>query len=91
MVTSENDIKEIAENTRNVFMRMTPSATMDIMDTIKSVMTPDILKLGDGILLETVYTDRDVHLMLMVHHTPEPALNSIFDHVFKAEGTFELD
>lgn len=90
MVKDEDDIKKIAESTRNVLMKMTPTNSMDIMSTIKSVMNPHTIMLGDGIAIKEVFKDRDVHLMLMVHKTPEPVLNSIFDDVFKNQGSMTL-
>ena len=35
-------------------------------------------------------TNRDVHLMLMVHPTPEPAVNSLFDKVFKEKEDYGI-
>lgn len=92
MILNENDIKDLAESTKNVFMRMTPTATMNIMDTIKSVMNPNTTILSDDIQLRTIYSNRDVHIMLLVHPTPNPVLNSMFDNVFKSEGgDFNID
>lgn len=89
-IKTEDDIKEIAERTKNVFIRMAPTKSMNIIDTIKSVLSPSQIVLDDGIIFDTLYTNRDVHLMLLVHPTAEPALNSMFDTVFKAEGDFNL-
>lgn len=91
LIENESDLKYIAERTHNVFMRLTPTPSMNIMDTIKSVLSPDRMMLNDKIAIETIYTDRDVHLMLMVHPTPVPELNSMFDNVFKAEGDFNIN
>lgn len=88
LIENENDLKSIAERTHNVFMRLTPTLSMNIMDTIKSVLSPNRVMLNDEIALETIYTDRDVHLMLLVHPTTEPVLNSMFDTVFNAEGDY---
>lgn len=90
MIKSEDDIKKIAEGTRNVFMRLTPTNSMNIIDTIKSVISSSISEFDDDIILDTIYTNRDVHLMLMVHPTAEPVLNSMFDNIFKAEGDFNI-
>lgn len=93
LIENENDIKEIAESTKNVFMRLTPTESMDIMSTIKSVYDANKIVLDDNIILETVYTNRDVHLMLKVHPTSDPVLNSMFDNAFKAEyqGGFDIN
>lgn len=91
LIENENDLKSIAETTHNVFMRLTPSPSMNIMDTIKSVLSPDRILLNDEIAIETIYTDRDVHLMLLVQPTPVPELNSMFDNVFKADGDFNIN
>lgn len=88
VINCEEDIKKIAESTHNIFMRMTPTASMDIMDTIKSVMNPDTIPFIDDIDIKKIYTDRDVHLMLLVHSTPNQELNSMFERVFKSEGDF---
>lgn len=66
---------------------------MDIMSTIKSVYDANKIVLDDNIILETVYTNRDVHLMLKVHPTSDPVLNSMFDNAFKAEyqGGFDIN
>lgn len=91
LIENENDLKSIAERTHNVFMRLTPTPSRNIMDTIKSVLSPDRIMLNDEIAIETIYTDRDVHLMLLVHPTPVPELNSMFDNVFKADGDFNIN
>lgn len=90
MIRNEEDIKAMAERTNNVLMKMTPTSSMNIMDTIRSVMDPHEVDLGDGLTLETIYTNRDVHLMLMVHPTPEPAVNSLFDKAFNMKENFGL-
>ena len=90
LIKNENDIKDIAENTKNVFMRLTPTRSMNIMETIKSVLSPSQIVLDDDLILDTIYTNRDVHLMLLVHPTAEPALNSMFDTVFNAEGDYNI-
>lgn len=92
MIENENGIKNIAEQTKNVFIRLTPTKNMDIMNTIKSVFETEKIMLNDNIIFETIYTDRDVHLMLMVHQTKEPVLNSMFNNVFKEteENIFNL-
>ena len=90
LIKTLDDIKGIAESTRNVFMRLTPTSSMNIIDTIKSVLSPTNILLDDNTIFDTIYTNRDVHLMLLVHPTREPALNSIFDTVFKTEGDFNL-
>lgn len=91
IINGEVDIKKIAESTPNIFMRMTATASMDIMDTIKSVMNPDTIPLCDDIEIKTIYNDRDVHLMLLVHPTPNQDLNSMFTKVFKSEGDFNIN
>lgn len=91
LIENENDLKSIAERTHNVFMRLTPTPSMNIMDTIKSVLSPDRIMLNDEITIETIYTDIDVHLMLLVNPTPVPELNSMFDNVFKADGDFNIN
>ena len=91
LVENENDLKSIAEGTHNVFMKLTPTSSMNIMDTIKSVISADRMMLNDEIAIETIYPDRNVHLMLLVHPTPEPVLNSMFDNVFKSEGDFNIN
>ena len=60
------------------------------METIKSVLSPSQIVLDDDLILDTIYTNRDVHLMLLVHPTAEPALNSMFDTVFNAEGDYNI-
>ena len=90
LIKNENDIKDIAENAKNVFMRLTPTRSMNIMETIKSVLSPSQIVLDDDLILDTIYTNRDVHLMLLVHPTAEPALNSMFDTVFNAEGDYNI-
>jgi uncharacterized pyridoxamine 5'-phosphate oxidase family protein len=90
MIKTEEDIKRIAESTKNVFMRMTPTNSMNIMDTIKSVISTNQVVFDEDIFIKTMYNDRDVHLMLMVHPTKEPALNSMFDRVFHEEGDFNI-
>ena len=90
LVENENDLKSIAEGTHNVFMRLTPTPNMNIMDTIKSVISTDRMMLNE-IAIDTIYTDRDVHLMLLVHPTKEPVLNSMFDIAFKSEGDFNIN
>ena len=90
LIKSEDDIKRIAESTKNVFMRLTATSSMNIVDTIKSVVSSNIYEFDDDIFLNTIYTHRDVHLMLMVHPKTEPVLNSMFDTVFKAEGDFNI-
>lgn len=90
LIKNEDDIKRIAESTKNVFMRLTPTSSMNIIDTIKSVISSNNFEFDDDIILDTIYTNRDVHLMLMVHPTAEPVLNSMFDSVFKVEGDFNL-
>ena len=82
MIKSEDDIKEIAESHKNVFMRLTPTEQMDIMDTIKSIISPNNIILGNHLVIEQIYSNRDVHLMLMVHPTADDTLNSMFDGVF---------
>lgn len=91
LIKTEEDIKRIAESTKNVFMRMTPTNCMNIMDTIKSVLSTNKVIFDEDIFIETKYNDRDVHLMLMVHPTKEPALNSMFDIVFQKEGDFNIN
>lgn len=88
LIKNEDDIRKIAESTKNVFMRLTPTSSMNIISTIKSVISSNNYEFDDDIILDTIYTNRDVHLMLMVHPTAEPVLNSMFDTVFKAEGDF---
>jgi hypothetical protein len=90
LIKTVDEIKRIAERTKNIFMRLTPTRSMNIIDTIKSVLSPSQIVLDDDIIFDTIYTNRDVHLMLLVHPTAEPALNSMFDTVFKAEGDFNL-
>ena len=90
MIKTEEDIKRIAESTKNVFMRMTPTNSMNIMDTIKSVISTNQVVFDEDIFIETMYNNRDVHLMLMVHPTKESALNSMFDRVFQKEGDFNI-
>jgi len=90
LIKNEVDIKRIAERTKNVFMRLTPTNSLNIMDTIKSVLSPKQFVIDDNIIVETVYNNRDVHLMLLVHPTKDPVLNSLFDTVFKAEGDFDI-
>lgn len=90
MIRNEDDIKAIAESTNNILMKMEPTNTMNMMDTIKSVMDPHEVDLGDGLTLETIYTNRDVHLMLMVHPTPDSAVNSLFDKAFNMKENFGL-
>ena len=90
LIKTVDEIKRIAESTKNIFMRLTPTRSMNIIDTIKSVLSPSQIVLDDDIIFDTIYTNRDVHLMLLVHPTAEPALNSMFDTVFKAEGDFNL-
>ena len=90
LINNEDDIKRVAERTKNVFMRLTPTSSMNIMDTIKSVISSNTFELDDDMILDTIYTNRDVHLMLMVHPTKEPVLNSIFDTVFKSEGDYNI-
>lgn len=87
----KNDVKAIAESCNNVLMKMSPSNSMDIMSTIESILNPDSIWIDDNIRLETIYTDRNVHLMLKVHQTPNSDLNSIFDECFNSEGSMELD
>ena len=72
-------------------MRLTPTPSMNIMDTIKSVISPNRIMLNDETATGTIYTDRDVHLMLLVHPTPVPELNSMFDEVFNSEGDFNIN
>ncbi len=90
LIKTEEDIKRIAESTKNVFMRMTPTNSVNIMDTIKSVISTNQVVFDEDIFIKTMYNDRDVHLMLMVHPTKEPALNSMFDRVFHEEGDFNI-
>ncbi len=90
LIRNEDDLKSIAESTNNVFMRLTPTSSMNIIDTIKSVISSESMMLDDEISIDTFYPDRDVHLMLLVHPTPEPALNSMFDKVFTSEGDFNI-
>ena len=91
LIKNEDDIRKIAESTKNIFMRLTPTSSMNIIDTIRSVISSKINEFDDDIILDTIYTNRDVHLMLMVHPTAEPVLNSMFDTVFKAEGDFNIN
>lgn len=91
MIMDKDDVKAIAESSNNVLMKMSPSNSMDIMSTIESVLNPDSILIGDNIRLDTIYTDRNVHLMLKVHQTPNSDLNSIFDEYFNSEGNMELD
>lgn len=91
MIMDKNDVKAIAESCNNVLMKMSPSNSMDIMSTIESILNPDSIWIDDNIRLETIYTDRNVHLMLKVHQTPNSDLNSIFDECFNSEGSMELD
>ena len=91
LIENENDLKSIAKSTHNVFMRLTPTPSMNIMDTIKSVISPNRIMLNDETATGTIYTDRDVHLMLLVHPTPVPELNSMFDEVFNSEGDFNIN
>lgn len=84
LIENEDDIREIAESTRNVFMRLTPTKSMNIIDTIKSILSPSNIP-------EIIYTNRDVHLMLLVHPTKESVLNSMFDKVFNAEGDYNIN
>ena len=91
MIKNRNDIKAIAESCNNILMKMTPSNSMDIMSTSESILNPDSILIGDNIRLDTIYTDRNVHLMLKVHQTPNSDLNSIFDEYFNSEGNMELD
>jgi hypothetical protein len=63
---------------------------MNIMDTIKSVLSTDKVIFDEDMFIETKYNDKDVHLMLMVHPTKEPTLNSMFDGVFHKEGDFNV-
>ena len=85
LIKDEDDIKVIAESTKNVFMRLTPTKSMNIMDTIKSVLSPNQVVFDDNIIFETIYSNRDVHLMLLVHPTTEPVLNSMFDEYQRRE------
>lgn len=91
MIMDKNDVKAIAESCNNVLMKMSPSNSMDIMSTIESILNPNSIWIDDNIRLETIYTDRNVHLMLKVHQTPNSDLNSIFDECFNSEGNMELD
>lgn len=91
MVMDKDDVKAIAESSNNVLMKISPSNSMDIMSTIESALNPDSLKIGDDVRLNTIYTGRNVHLMLKVHQTPNSDLNSIFDEYFNSEGNMELD
>lgn len=91
LIKDEKDIQSIAESTKNVFMRLTATADMDIMETIKSVYSPSVLSMGDGIAVKEICPNRDVHLMLLVHATPNEKLNSMFDTVFKSEGEEGFD
>lgn len=90
LIKTEEDIRRIAESTKNVFMRMTPTNSMNIMDTIKSVISKNQVVFDEDISIETFYTDRDVHLMLMIHPTKEPILNSMFDGIFHKGGDFNI-
>ena len=91
LIKDENDVREIAESTKNVFMRLTPTDDMNIMDTIKSVFDAKKIILDDDFVFEKIYSNRDVHLMLMVHQTKDSTLNSMFDNIFKTgEGEFDL-
>ena len=91
MIWGEEDINRIAESTQNILMKMVPTKTMDIMDTIKSVMSSHDVVFDGDIPVEQIYTDRDVHLMMMVHKTPDPAVNSLFDRVFNKDYGYDLD
>ncbi len=92
IIRSEEDINRIAKSTQNILMKMAPTKTMDIMDTIKSVINSHDVVLDGDIPVEQIYTDRDVHLMMMVHKTPDSAVNSLFDRVFNNEDYgFGLD
>lgn len=90
MIKTEEDIKRIAESTKNVFMRMTPTNSMNIMDTIKSVISTNQIVFDGDIFMKTMYNNRDVHLMLLVHPTSDSTLNSMFDGVFQKEGDFNI-
>ena len=85
LIKGENDIKTIAEKTNNVFIRLTATNTMDIMSTIKSILTPSSLNLGN-IKIKEIYTDRDVHLMLLVHKTKDKPINSMYYTDFSSDG-----
>lgn len=91
LIKNENDIKAIAESTKNVFMRLSPTENMNIMDTIKSVFDAKKIILDNNFVFEKIYSNRDVHLMLMVHETKDLILNSMFDSVFKTEGDGEFN
>ena len=91
MIMNKDDVKAIAESSNNVLMKMSASNSMDIMSTIESVLNPNSIIIDDNVKFDTIYTDRNVHLMLKVHQTPNSDLNSIFDNVFRSEGDFGLD
>lgn len=85
LIRGEEDIKAIADTTRNVFVRLSKTPQMDIIETIKSLFSSKKIKVGD-IVVEEAYPYRDVHLMLLVHMTPDADLNSMFDKVFHADS-----
>lgn len=91
MIKDEGNIKTIAESTKNVYMRLTATSNLSIIDTIKSVLSVNNTRFNEDILYNKIYTNRDVHLMLMIHPTTEPILNSMFDNIFKTEGDYNIE
>ena len=86
IIKDENDISDIANSHQYAYIRVASTDSMSILDTVKSLFSNHTISEDDDFIFEKVYTNRDVHLMLMVHPTKEPVLNSMFDKVFKSEG-----
>lgn len=84
-INGEDDIKDIAEKTKNVFIRLTATERMDIMSTIKSIFS-QTASTWDNICIKEIYPDRDAHLMLLVHKTKDKVINSMYYTDFSSDG-----
>lgn len=91
LIKNEDDIKKLADNTRNLFMRLSPTDQNDILSTIKRVYPNQDFIDDDDFECDDYSAKFDIHLMLMVHRTSDQGLNSLFDRSFrKDENDFEI-
>ena len=73
IVKSIDDIKELAQRSNNVLMKMSAADKTNIIDVIRSVFP------GSG------NEDMRINLMLKLKDTKNMEFNSIFDEVFEKE------
>lgn len=85
-IKTEKDIRELAEKYDNVILKIKGTEQMPIMDTIKSVMKNYDSFDWDGTKIKVPYSNRGMHLMLMVYETPNTKLNDLFCKAFENNG-----